>query len=216
MEDLRSLCPDVKVHKSTAAQGPQDGNILDQQTFNTEGATLTALFCPGHTADHMAFLLDEEDKLAIFTGDNVLGHGTAVFEDLVIYMTSLVRMRDQISTLGGLTKVRAFPGHGEVIDDASGKIQEYISHREQREQEVLNELVRRASVSDGADTNGTTSMDIVKQVYRHYPEQLHAPARGGVLQVLRKLSKEGKIREMTIDHWVSNDANVKLCSKSAL
>lgn len=40
----------------------------------------------------------------MFTGDNVLGHGTAVFEDLAVYLNSLSRMRDQFHG-------RAYPGH---------------------------------------------------------------------------------------------------------
>ena len=40
----------------------------------------------------------------MFTGDNVLGHGTAVFEDLTVYLDSLSRMREQF-------RGRAYPGH---------------------------------------------------------------------------------------------------------
>lgn len=50
----------------------------------------------------MAFVLEEEN--AMFTGDNVLGHGTAVFEDLAMYLDSLSRMREQFDG-------RAYPGH---------------------------------------------------------------------------------------------------------
>lgn len=50
----------------------------------------------------MAFVLKEEN--AMFTGDNVLGHGTAVYEDLAVYLDSLSRMREQFHG-------RAYPGH---------------------------------------------------------------------------------------------------------
>lgn len=63
---------------------------------------MRAFHCPGHTADHMVFVLEEES--AMFTGDNVLGHGTAVFENLTVYLDSLSRMREQF-------RGRAYPGH---------------------------------------------------------------------------------------------------------
>ena len=100
VKDLLSLCPKVEVYKCTPASGQKP--IHDRQTFKTEGAKLRAFHCPGHTTDHMAFVLEEEN--AMFTGDNVLGHGTAVFEDLAVYLDSLSRMREQFYG-------RAYPGH---------------------------------------------------------------------------------------------------------
>lgn len=50
---------------------PDDGqlDIKDGQEFSVEGVTLKALYTPGHTMDHMAFVLKEED--AMFTGDSM-------------------------------------------------------------------------------------------------------------------------------------------------
>ena len=100
VKDLLSLCPKARVYKNDPATGQNP--IHDGQIFETEGATLRAFHCPGHTTDHMAFVLEEEG--AMFTGDNVLGHGTAVFEDLAVYLDSLSRMREQFHG-------RAYPGH---------------------------------------------------------------------------------------------------------
>lgn len=100
MKDLLSLCPKVAVYKHDPSSGQNP--IYDGQIFETEGAKLRAFHCPGHTTDHMAFVLEEEN--AMFTGDNVLGHGTAVFEDLAVYLDSLSRMQEQFHG-------RAYPGH---------------------------------------------------------------------------------------------------------
>ena len=127
----------------------------------------------------------------MFTGDNVLGHGTAVFEDLAAYMDSLERMQRQFSA-------HAYPAHGALIADGRAKIREYISHRQEREEQVLN--VMRGDVS-GGDGEGWRSMSMVKIIYAAYPENLHGPAEGSVLQVLRKLEGEGRVRRYGDGSW---------------
>ncbi|KAL8703371.1 MAG: hypothetical protein Q9225_008121, partial [Loekoesia sp. 1 TL-2023] len=148
----------------------------------------------------MAFVLEEED--AMFTGDNVLGHGTAVFEDLEAYMISLGRMQEQFSG-------RAYPGHGAVIDDGRKRITEYIEHRHQRESEVLNVLTEARKASESGynaaakhhvlsslpTTGAMTPMDMVKIIYKDVPENLHEPAAHGVVQILQKLAKEEKVEQ---------------------
>ncbi|KAF2737954.1 Metallo-hydrolase/oxidoreductase [Polyplosphaeria fusca] len=173
--DLLKISPDTNVYKKDPHEGWTD--ISDGQKFEAEGATLRAYHCPGHTEDHMAFVLEEEG--AMFTGDNVLGQGTAVFEDLSAYMKSLDGMSKQF-------KGRAYPGHGPVIEDGPAKVLEYIKHRKQRESQVLDVLAQ-------GKEDGWTSMDIVKVIYKDYPENLWAPAERGVLQILDKLQKEGKV-----------------------
>ena len=193
VKDLLKLCPNAKIHKHSATEGQLP--IEDNQTFTTQGAVLRAFHCPGHTSDHIALVLEEED--AMFSGDNVLGHGTAVFEDLTTYMISLQRMREQF--LG-----RAYPGHGPVVDDGRQRITEYIEHRHQREREVLHVLTEARKVSetedhhDGPQTDhpnrgARTPMEMVRIIYNDVPESLHEPAARGVEQILRKLAKEGKV-----------------------
>ena len=193
VNDLLKLCPDARIHKHSPADGQFP--IEDGQKFTTQGAVLRALHCPGHTTDHMAFVLEQDD--AMFTGDNVLGHGTAVFENLAVYMASLQRMREQFSG-------RAYPGHGAVIDDGKARIKEYIEHRQQREREVLRVLTeaRKGSETqktrdglqhDDPNQGARTPMEIVEIIYQDVPKTLHGPAAHGVQQVLHKLAKEEKV-----------------------
>jgi ribonuclease/clavin/mitogillin len=135
----------------------------------------------------MTLILEEED--AMFTGDNVLGHGTAVFEDLATYLKSLEKMR-------GMFSGRAYPGHGPVIEDGNERIAEYIKHRKLREEQILEVL--RSPRSPGATSHENSlgewdSMEIVKVIYMDVAENLHAAAHGGVMQVLWKLQQEDKV-----------------------
>jgi glyoxylase-like metal-dependent hydrolase (beta-lactamase superfamily II) len=93
----------------------------------TQGASLRAMHTPGHATDHCCFLLEEE--AALFTGDNVLGVGSAVITELDSYMTSLQRMVD-------CQPRRLYPGHGPEVEDGPAKLREYQAHRLARIQQV--------------------------------------------------------------------------------
>jgi glyoxylase-like metal-dependent hydrolase (beta-lactamase superfamily II) len=151
----------------------EDGAVVE-----TEGATLRALHTPGHAADHLCFVLEEERS--IFTGDNVLGVGTTVIPaeggDLLDYMRSLERLREEEPTA-------LYPAHGPRIDDGRAKIEEYIAHRLEREQQIL------AAMAAGDPDIPT----IVERVYAAYPKELHLPARASVCSHLLKLEREGRV-----------------------
>ncbi|KAI9852531.1 MAG: hypothetical protein M1838_000399 [Thelocarpon superellum] len=190
--ELLRLCPGALIYKNEPSG--REHPIDDGQRFCVDGATLRAVHAPGHTTDHMALVLEEED--AMFTGDNVLGHGTSVFEDLATYLTSLERMRHQFAG-------RAYPGHGAVIDDGPARIVEYIAHRAERERQVLDLLggagavasdeARTEDKGEGDDRPLWGPRDLVKIIYKDVPQPLHLAAEHGLLQVLRKLQGEEKV-----------------------
>lgn len=127
----------------------------------------------------------------MLTSTDVLGHGTSVFEDLKAYISSLQRMHDRVSG-------RGYPGHGAVIDQLKPKINEYLRHRQQREDEVIR-VLRYGKLDVGDDERSPdrkqswTPLELVKVIYRDVPENLHLPASHGVLQVLMKLEDEGRV-----------------------
>ena len=196
--------------------------IEDGQSFETPSPsdssttapfTLTAIHTPGHTADHLSFLItsspDPSELGALFTGDNVLGHGTAVFEDLATYLSSLHLMSSRIGATA-----RAYPAHGEVIEDGKGRIEGYIAHREQREQEALS-VLRAGRVGAGVDGASEghqrewASMEIVNIIYKDVPEELYKSAEGGLLQVLSKLEGEERVRRVGAKWRIVNSEEKK-------
>ncbi|CAI7593979.1 unnamed protein product [Penicillium pancosmium] len=206
VKDLLRLCPQASVYKCEPDEDEGQVGIADGQVFSVEGATLKAVFSPGHTEDHMAFVLEEED--AIFTGDNVLGHGTAVFENLKTYVSSLHRMRDRVQG-------RGYPGHGAVMENVNARISEYIKHRKQREDEVVRVLRwGKLDVNPGEQSpepkRSWTPLQLVKVIYKDVPENLHLPASHGIGLVLHKLEDEGRVvHDSESGEW-------RLSEKSAL
>ncbi|XP_064465598.1 endoribonuclease LACTB2-like [Ornithodoros turicata] len=151
--------------------------LQDGDEICTEGATLRAIAAPGHTVDHMILYLDQEN--AIFSGDCILGEGTAVFEDLHSYMASLdkiLRLKPSI----------IYPGHGPVITEPEKKIREYVSHRLKREEQILRAL-------KDASPNWMTPMQLVKAIYVDTPQHLHAAAARNVQHHLTKLVKDNAV-----------------------
>lgn len=187
-----------QVYKNRPDAGQLD--ITDGQQFGVEGATLTAHYTPGHANDHMVFTVEEEGG-AMFTGDNVLGQGTAVFEDLSTYLASLEKMSSLYNKNSTDKGRKAYPGHGPAIDDGPARIREYVSHRQQREDQIVSTL---RETNELAGTAAWEPIELVRVIYKDVPENLHLPAQGGVVQVLKKLQKEGKAYEDS-GRWILQD-----------
>ncbi|MBM4268482.1 MAG: beta-lactamase-like protein 2 [Deltaproteobacteria bacterium] len=153
--------------------------IDDGAVIETEGATLEAVYTPGHAQDHLCYWLREER--ALFTGDVVLGVGTTVIPehggDLLDYMNSLRRLL-------ALEPSVIYPAHGPAIRDACGKIREYIAHRELREQQIVDLLAQ--GIGDVGE--------MVERMYADVPKFLHPAAGTSVRSHLRKLEREGRAR----------------------
>lgn len=126
----------------------------------------------------MAVLKEEN---ALFSGDCILGEGTAVFEDLHDYMKSLRKILELNPSL-------IYPAHGNIIDNPSPKIQYYIDHRNQREKQIL-EVLRK---SPHCNFN---EMEIVEIIYKDTPKELHLAAAYNVNHHLKKLMKDGLLVE---------------------
>jgi len=184
-EILKIAQKNCGVHKYPRTDGDEPfapfTKIEDGQIFRLEDFTLKVFHTPGHTSDSIILHLLEEN--AVFSADTILGEGTAVFEDLYDYMQSLEKILS-------LKPSVIYPGHGPVIHDPIERIQYYISHRNRREQQILEVLNSKKS-----GHLSWSPMDIVKVVYTDTPLSLHEAAAKNVKHHLTKLVKEGKIQQ---------------------
>jgi len=55
-----------------------------------------------------------------------------------------------------------------------------------------------------------TSMEIVKVIYTDVPESLHEAAQRGIVQILQKLVKDGKVEDETQGRWRVRSASSNL------
>ncbi len=170
--------PEELANPDTLAEGPLE--VLEHgDVVEVEGARLRAIFTPGHAPDHLCFLIEEEQNL--FSGDNVLGIGTTVIPaetgNLGDYIDSLERILAE-------DPHQIYPAHGPRIKAGAAKIKEYLSHRRDREQQVLEALA----------AGDRDVMTMVKRIYKDYPETLHPAAAQSVTSHLKKLEREGRVR----------------------
>jgi len=165
------------LHRASVRRYPELG---DNDVVRVGNLNLTALYTPGHSADHLSFLIPEEG--AVFTGDLILGQGSSMVTypegDVAAYLLSLDR-------LAALRPRILYPGHWDPVAAAIGKIDEYRRHRLEREAQVLTEIRRG---------RGTAS-DLTSRVYGELDEKLMAAAVMTLRAHLRKLIDDGAVRE---------------------
>lgn len=188
---IKPDCPISKIQRTNepdAALGPglNYDFLTDGSIVQTQGATLKVLHTPGHSDDHMSIFLQEEN--ALFTGDCILGEGSAIFEDLKSYMNTLQLMKEIAPSI-------MYPGHGPVIDTPLAKVDEYIEHRVQRECQILQVLKNKRP-------QPMTLPDIAHDIYQGLSDSLMRYAIYTLNGHIQKLLGEGKIEFVEPDQYV--------------
>jgi glyoxylase-like metal-dependent hydrolase (beta-lactamase superfamily II) len=136
----------------------------------------------------MCFILEEEN--AMFTGDNVLGHGTSAVEHLSTWMASLKTMQSHNCTMG-------YPAHGDVIQDLRLKIKVEIAQKVRREDRVLQTL-RRIRDEEESRNQGKGSVTVKQLVTAMHGSELDRQMREMALEpfteeILKKLAEDGRV-----------------------
>jgi glyoxylase-like metal-dependent hydrolase (beta-lactamase superfamily II) len=117
-----------------------DRQLADGDVVSGRGFTLEAIATPGHTANHMAYALREQNL--VFSGDHVMGWSTS------IVAPPDGAMSDYMASLGKLARRSEsvyLPGHGDLIQDAPRFVESYIRHRQGREASILHRLGKGAA-----------------------------------------------------------------------
>jgi glyoxylase-like metal-dependent hydrolase (beta-lactamase superfamily II) len=146
---------------------PRDGDVV---------GPFTAVGTPGHSADSVCLLMGR----VCFTGDTVLGSGSVFIApgegSLSAYLDSLRRLR-------ALDLEVLCPGHGPFVWDPAAKLDEYISHRLDRERRLVEAL----------DSGLRGEDELLDAAWSEVPEELRGAAALTLRAHLEKLREEGRL-----------------------
>ena len=133
-----------------------------------------AVAVPGHSPDSFALI----SHGACFSGDAVLGQGSVYIAPypgaMAGYLSALERLRarEDFDVI--------CPGHGPLVEDAAGKVEEYIDHRLARERALRDALARGLR----------GERELLDAVWSDVPEQMRPVAAVTLAAHLDKLEDE--------------------------
>ena len=164
------------------AHRPEPGEhpLRDEESVGAGPLRLIALHTPGHASDHLCFLLQNHGR-ALFSGDTILGRGTSVVDppdgSMASYVRTLRRLRE-------LEPTTIYPGHGPTVLTPVGRLDYYLRHREDREEQVLRALAE----------GKRSPAEMVPGIYGgEVPEDMFPAAARSVLAHLIKLERESRV-----------------------
>jgi glyoxylase-like metal-dependent hydrolase (beta-lactamase superfamily II) len=171
VEPLRERFRGVPV---AAGRGDVDVVLADGDRFGP----LEAVSTPGHAPDHFAFV---SGPIAM-TGDAVLGEGSVFIAPdpgaLVGYLAGLERLRARKLEL-------LCPGHGPPVHEPDAKLDEYISHRLDRERRLVAAL----------DRGARSVQEMLDAAWNDVPEELRPAATVTLAAHHDKLADERRLPE---------------------
>lgn len=169
---LRALRERYPQARLAAARGDVDVRLTEGDIWGP----LETLSLPGHAPDHLVFIAGT----AALTGDAVLGEGSVFIAPhagaLVAYLDGLRRLKER--------RVEVLcPGHGPPVHDVQAKLDEYISHRIERERRLLAAL----------EHGGRSVDELLDEAWSEVPPQLRPAATVTLAAHLDKLADEGRL-----------------------
>lgn len=157
--------PDEALHEGDEIQGP--------------GWSLSAVATPGHTANHLAFALAQEN--ALFSADHVMAWSTSIVAppdgSMSAFMASLEKLRARKEAV-------YWPGHGGPVREPDRFVRALITHRRMREASILNRLAKGDRLIS----------QIVPAIYENLAVPLHGAAALSTFAHLEDLVERGLVR----------------------
>lgn len=164
--------------------------LADGDSVEAGDTALVAVHTPGHAPDHLCFW--HEPTRTLFCGDLAIRGSTVWIParldgDMAGYIASLERVL-------ALNPARLLPAHGPVIEEPAPLLRNYIAHRREREQQVI----------DALRAGDTTVEAVVARVYRGIRDAVVPLAMESVTAHLIKLERDGRARRHE-DAWTIID-----------
>jgi glyoxylase-like metal-dependent hydrolase (beta-lactamase superfamily II) len=151
--------------------------VTDGMLIDGDGFLLECVATPGHTANHMCYVLAQEK--ALFSGDHVMGWSTSVIAppdgNMGDYLASLDKLAARDERI-------FYPTHGSPIADPQAWLGQLIAHRRMREAQILAALAR------GEDTVA----GLVERLYPGIETALRPAAAQQVVAHLQHLQARGQ------------------------
>lgn len=155
-----------------------DRVLVDGESVAGPGWTLTAIHTPGHTSNHLCYALAEEK--ALFSGDHVMGWSTSVVTppdgSMTAYLESLRKLLDRDDDI-------YYPTHGAAVTEPKRLVRGLITHRKQREGQILKLLAQGAKPIPA----------LVAVMYANVAPVLHPAAGRSVLAHLIDMHARGLV-----------------------
>ena len=111
-----------------------DVELNDNDLIKTDEWSIEVIHTPGHTSNHICYALLDENIL--FSGDHVMGWSTTVIvppdgnmDDYLVSLKNLLSRNEVDSSL-----------HGPIIDNPKKLVNDYISHRLDRERQIIDAI----------------------------------------------------------------------------
>lgn len=159
-----SFMPDIEIRHGDVIEG--------------EGWTVECVHTPGHTSNHICFALREEK--ALFSGDHVMGWSTSIVSPPDGNMSDYMNSLELLLTRDDETY---WPTHGPAIRDPKPFVRAFIAHREDRENQIIEQLkAGRHRIAD-----------MVPVIYASVDKRLYPAAARSVFAHMTRLVEQGRV-----------------------